>query len=200
MRDSARFHFGFTVPYVSRISARPAAVEAVAASKGDLAMVSAIVRARTPWWNAAWRPTGAPKIIARLPFVERADHPAALPVFAISRVADDALVTEIETWSIRVSGWSADRSPARCRRWPMSWPCRIPPSTVRRCWSPLRDANRASKKSRQALIAAGASVRSIGPRRRPCERAIRCPADGIRSQPSRIAALSRTPVCFPGVQ
>src|SRR3954467_5215257 len=33
MRDSARFHFGFTVPYVSHFSA-PAAVEAVATSKG----------------------------------------------------------------------------------------------------------------------------------------------------------------------
>jgi hypothetical protein len=49
----------------------------------------------------------APKIIARLPFVERADHPEALPVFVISRVAADAMVTESEVWSLRVSGWSA---------------------------------------------------------------------------------------------
>jgi hypothetical protein len=42
-----------------------------------------------------------------LPFVERADHPAALPVFVISRVAADAMVTETEVWSMRVSGWSA---------------------------------------------------------------------------------------------
>jgi len=35
MRDSARFHFGFTVPYVAHFSA-PAAVEAVARSKGNL--------------------------------------------------------------------------------------------------------------------------------------------------------------------
>ena len=51
---------------------------------------------------------GAPKIIARLPFVERADHPAALPVFVVSRVADSAMVTEVETWSVRVSGWNAE--------------------------------------------------------------------------------------------
>ena len=50
MRDSARFHFGFTVPYVSHFSA-PAAVEAVAKSKGDLALVSA-TSSRTPWWIA----------------------------------------------------------------------------------------------------------------------------------------------------
>ena len=85
MRDSARFHFGFTVPYVSHFSA-PAAVEAVAKSKGDLALVSA-TSSRTPWWIAL-EADGAPKIIARLPFVERADHPAALPVFVVSRVAD----------------------------------------------------------------------------------------------------------------
>ncbi len=54
------------------------------------------------------KPSGAPKIIARLPFVERADHPAALPVFVVSRVADSAMVTEVEMWSVRVSGWNAE--------------------------------------------------------------------------------------------
>src|SRR3954469_26041057 len=100
MRDSARFHFGFTVPYISHFSAA-AAVEAVATSKGDLALVSA-TSSRTPWWTAL-EADGAPKIIARLPFVERADHPAALPVFVVSRVADNAMVTEVEVWSVRVS-------------------------------------------------------------------------------------------------
>src|SRR5215475_9358101 len=91
MRDSARFHFGFVVPYVAHFSAT-AAVEAVAGSKGDLALVSA-TSSRTPWWLSL-EAGGAPKIIARLPFVERADHPAALPVFVVSRVADSAMVTE----------------------------------------------------------------------------------------------------------
>src|SRR6201995_3686114 len=111
MRDSARFHFGFTVPYVAHFSAS-AAVEAVAKSKGDLALGSAI-SSRTPWWNAL-EADGAPKINARLPCLHRADPPAALPVFVISRVADDAMVTEVEMWSIRVSGWNADtaRAPA----------------------------------------------------------------------------------------
>src|SRR6201995_5764645 len=109
MRDSARFHWGFTVPYVAHFSSS-AAVEAVAKSKGDLALVSAIA-SRTPWWLAL-EASGAPKIIARLPFVERADHPAALPVFVVSRVADSAMVTEVETWSVRVSGWNADTARA----------------------------------------------------------------------------------------
>lgn len=104
MRDSARFHFGFTVPFLAHFNAG-AAVEAVAKSRGDLALVSA-TSSQTPWWSALEQP-GTPKIIARLPFVERADHPAAMPVFVISRIADDALVTEIETWSLHVSGWSS---------------------------------------------------------------------------------------------
>lgn len=105
MRDSARFHFGFTIPFVPHFNAQ-AAVETVANAKGDLALVSA-TSSRSPWWLAL-EADGAPKIIARLPFIERADHPAALPVFVISRVADDARVTEVETWSVRVSGWNAN--------------------------------------------------------------------------------------------
>jgi chorismate mutase len=105
MRDSARFHFGFTIPFVPHFNAQ-AAVEAVANAKGDLALVSA-TSSRAPWWLAL-EADGAPKIIARLPFIERADHPAALPVFVISRVADDARVTEVESWSVRVSGWNAN--------------------------------------------------------------------------------------------
>jgi chorismate mutase len=78
MRDSARFHFGFTVPFVPGTGA---------------------------WWNALEFDT-APKIIARLPFVDRADHPAAAPVFVVSRVAADSMVREVEVWSVRVAGWS----------------------------------------------------------------------------------------------
>jgi chorismate mutase len=106
MRDSARFHFGFTVPFVPHMGAATV-VEAVTESKGDLGLVPAFAIAGSgPWWTAL-EFASAPKIIARLPFVERADHPAGLPVFVISRVAADAMVTETEVWSMRVSGWSA---------------------------------------------------------------------------------------------
>src|SRR3954454_5422338 len=103
MRDSVRFHFGFTVPFISHIGAA-GVVEAIAASRGDIGLVPAMTAAN-PWW-ATLEGGDAPKIIARLPFVERADHPAALPVFGIARPNPDALVTDIECWSIRVSGWS----------------------------------------------------------------------------------------------
>jgi chorismate mutase len=106
MRDSARFHFGFTVPLVPHVGAA-SVVQAVAASSGDLGLVPAFAIAGSgPWWTAL-EFDAAPKIIARLPFVERTDHPAGLPVFVISRVAADAMVTETEVWSVRVSGWSA---------------------------------------------------------------------------------------------
>jgi chorismate mutase len=102
MRDSARFHFGFTVPFVAHIGASGVAA-AVAASRGDLGLVPA-ANASTAWWSAL-EAADAPKIIARLPFVERADHPAGLQVFGIARPNPDAIVPDIETWSVRVSGW-----------------------------------------------------------------------------------------------
>jgi chorismate mutase len=111
MRDSARFHFGFTVPFVPHMGAS-AVVAAVSDSKGDLGLVPAFaVASAGSWWNAL-EFDAAPKIIARLPFVERADHPAALPVFVISRVAADAMATEAAVWSVRVSGWGATAAEA----------------------------------------------------------------------------------------
>jgi chorismate mutase len=106
MRDSARFHFGFTVPFVPHAGAS-SVVAAVSESKGDLGLVPAFATPGAgPWWAALEFDT-APKVIARLPFVERPNHPAAMPVFVISRVAADAMVTETEVWSVRVSGWKA---------------------------------------------------------------------------------------------
>ena len=102
MRDSARFHFGFTVPFITHIGAS-GVVAAVAASRGDLGLVRA-AGASGAWWTAL-EADDTPKIIARLPFVERADHPAGLPVFGIARPNPDALVMDVENWSVRVSGW-----------------------------------------------------------------------------------------------
>lgn len=106
MRDSARFHFGFTVPFVAHMGAT-GVVEAVAKSKGDLGLVPATAVAGAGAWWTMLEDAAAPKIIARLPFVERADHPAALPVFAVSRPAPGAMVTEVEVWSVTVAGWNA---------------------------------------------------------------------------------------------
>src|SRR5579864_5688279 len=155
MRDSARFHFGFTVPYVSHFSAT-AAVEAVAKSKGDLALVPAS-SSRTAWWIAL-EARDAPKIIARLPFVERADHPAALPVFVVSRVADSAMVTEVETWSMRVSGWNAGTARALSG---LAEIVAVPDAAFDGAALLVSVAGSGSlDKIKAALIEAGASVRS----------------------------------------
>ena len=111
MRDSARFHFGFTVPFVPHMGAA-GVVAAVSDSKGDLGLVPAFAVASAGAWWSALEFDSAPKIIARLPFVERPDHPAALPVFVLSRVAPDAMATEAAVWSVRVSGWSANAAQA----------------------------------------------------------------------------------------
>ena len=106
MRDSARFHFGFTVPFVPHMGAS-GVVAAVSESKGDLGLVPAVAVAGAGAWWSALEFDAAPKIIARLPFVERADHPADLPVFVLSRVAADAMATDAAVWSVRVAGWGA---------------------------------------------------------------------------------------------
>ena len=155
MRDSARFHFGFTVPYVAHFSAA-AAVEAVAKSKGDLALVSA-TSSRTPWWIPL-EALGTPKIIARLPFIERADHPAALPVFVVSRVADSAMVTEVEMWSVRVSGWNAETARALS---PLAEIVAVPDTAFDGAALLISITSATSlDKIKSALIEAGASVRS----------------------------------------
>src|SRR5581483_5097344 len=107
VRDSARFHFGFTTPLVPHMSAS-AVVSAVAASRGDLGLVPAGTVAGSGAWWSALEPEDAPKIIARLPFVEREDHPASLPLFVVSKpLVKDAAVEEVAIWSLEVSNWNA---------------------------------------------------------------------------------------------
>jgi hypothetical protein len=158
MRDSARFHFGFTVPLVPHFSAT-AAVDAVTKSKGDLALVAA-TGGRADWWTALERPD-APRIIARLPFIERADHPAALPVFVVSRVAADAMVTEVEVWSVRVAGWNAEIARALS---PLAEFAAVPDATLEGAallisTTPARGEGGLDRVV-AALVGAGASVRS----------------------------------------
>jgi len=128
----------------------------VAKSKGDLALVPA-TSSRTPWWIAL-EAKGAPKIIARLPFLERADHPAALPVFVVSRVADSAMVTEVETWSVRVSGWNAETARALS---PLAEIVAVPDTAFDGAALLVSISGEGRlEKIRTALVEAGASVRS----------------------------------------
>ncbi len=104
MRDSARFHFGFTVPYRPHPSAS-AVIAAVARARGDLGIfrldqgVSA-----GPWWQELVGER-QPKVIARLPFIERPDHPAGTPVFVISKPLADAAVRDVVLYAARFERW-----------------------------------------------------------------------------------------------
>lgn len=104
MRDSARFHFGFTVPYLPHPSAA-AVIEAVARSRGDLGIFRLDQGASAgAWWRALADPS-APKIIARLPFIERPDHPAGTPVFVISKPLEDAAVRDEVLYAAQFERW-----------------------------------------------------------------------------------------------
>ena len=104
MRDSARFHFGFTAPYEPKPDAG-AVIAAVAGSAGDLGIFRLDQGASAgPWWRDLVGPT-APKIIARLPFIERPDHPAGTPIFVIAKPLDDAAVRDVVLHAARFSRW-----------------------------------------------------------------------------------------------
>jgi len=60
-----------------------------------------------PWWNGLIG-DNTPKIIARLPFVERPDHPAGLPVFVISKPLADAAVRDRILYAAKVERWRGD--------------------------------------------------------------------------------------------
>ncbi|MGH6852571.1 MAG: chorismate mutase [Methylocella sp.] len=103
MRDCCRFHFGFTVPYVAHQGAA-LVIEAVARSCGDLGMVRAQEDLPAgPWWRGLVEPE-APKIIARLPFVERLDHPAGMPVFVIAQPLAEAAARDAVLYAVKIAG------------------------------------------------------------------------------------------------
>src|SRR2546421_4942255 len=95
MRDTARFHFGFTVPFVAHVGAS-GVVAAVAASRGDLGLVPAASAAGAR--GVALEGADAPKIIARPPVLGRADHPARPPGVAGARPHPDAPLTPVGNW------------------------------------------------------------------------------------------------------
>jgi chorismate mutase len=101
MRDCCRFHFGFTVPYVPHLGAA-LVIEAVARSAGDLGVVRAD-NPDGPWWRGLAAPN-APKIIARLPFVERPDHPAGMPVFVIAEPLTEAAARDVVLYDVTIPG------------------------------------------------------------------------------------------------
>lgn len=111
MRDTARFHFGFTAPYVPHDDAK-AVIAAVARSPGDLGIFRIDQGASAgAWWRLLVGPD-TPKIIARLPFIERPDHPAGTPVYVIAKPLAEAAVREVVLYVARVERWTAEMKAA----------------------------------------------------------------------------------------
>ncbi|MFD0937873.1 chorismate mutase, partial [Methylobacterium trifolii] len=115
MRDSARFHFGFTVPYRPHPTCA-AVIEAVAASRGDLGIFRFEPRSqngdvRPPKGEAWWEGLigeGRPKVIARLPFIERPTHPAGTPVFVVAKPLEDPAAAQRDwvLYAARTTAWT----------------------------------------------------------------------------------------------
>jgi chorismate mutase len=104
MRDSARFHFGFTVPCVAHHGAA-GVIDAVARSAGDLGMFAVDGGVGAGAWWTRLIPAAAPKIIARLPFVERPDHPAGMPVFVIANPLADGAARDVVIDAVSLDRW-----------------------------------------------------------------------------------------------
>ena len=79
MRDLVRFYFGFSVP-VSGAESNDAAIAEVARSRKHIAVIAAPSSDR--WWEAL-APSNAPKVFAKLPFIDIPDRPAELPAYVI---------------------------------------------------------------------------------------------------------------------
>jgi chorismate mutase len=107
MRDSARFHFGFTVPCVPHHSAG-GVIDAVARGLGDLGMFALDGGVGAGAWWTRLCPLVAPKIIARLPLVERPDHPAGMPVFVIAKPLADGAARDVVIDCVALDRWRGD--------------------------------------------------------------------------------------------
>ncbi|MGD0639631.1 MAG: chorismate mutase [Roseiarcus sp.] len=107
MRDSARFHFGFTVPCVPHMSAN-GVIGAVAAAGGDLGMFALDGGPGAGAWWMRLASADAPKIIARLPFVERPDHPAGMPIFVIAKPLADGAARDVVLEAVSVDRWRGE--------------------------------------------------------------------------------------------
>jgi chorismate mutase-like protein len=91
MRDLVRFYFGFSVP-VTGATTDVDAIASVARSKKDIAVVRGEKRGR--WWSGL-AGANAPKIFAKLPFIDLPDRPADLSAYVIGPPLKQVLSPDI---------------------------------------------------------------------------------------------------------
>ncbi len=98
MRDVARFHFGYTVPVVEFDAAKDV-LEAVG-TRGDALGIIPLT-SDGAWWTAL-ESDDAPNVIARLPFVDRPDHPAGQPCLVVANAPIDPEVMAARVMSLHL--------------------------------------------------------------------------------------------------
>jgi chorismate mutase / prephenate dehydratase len=91
MRDLVRFYFGFSVP-VAEVLTSAAAIARVAQSGNDVAVVAADLGER--WW-AGLAGARAPKVFAKLPFIEMPSRPADLSAYVVGPPLSEANAPDI---------------------------------------------------------------------------------------------------------
>lgn len=104
MRDVARFHFGFTVPLIPHDDPG-AVIEALAGAPGDLGLIRLDAGASSGAWWRRLTPEHAPKVIARLPFVERPNHPAGLPVLVVAHPTAASASRDVVLYAVFLDRW-----------------------------------------------------------------------------------------------
>lgn len=104
MRDAIRFYFGFSIP-VACCATSQAAIAEVAASAQNIAVVAAAAEGR--WWDGL-AGDAAPKIFARLPFIEAPGRPAAFPAYVIGPPMQQVATPDIQVFAIEAGDRLAD--------------------------------------------------------------------------------------------
>ncbi len=104
---SVRFHFGFTVPFLPH-AARSRRHRWRSPPPRAISRLCRLCRSPAPApGGPRWKATRRRKSSPACRSWSGPDHPASLPVFAVSHPAADAVAAEVEVYSVRVSGWGA---------------------------------------------------------------------------------------------
>lgn len=101
MHDLARFHVGFDVPLEGH-GTPSRVVEAVARSTGDLGLVRLQEKPAAAWWDALGG--DGPQVMARLPFLNEDNHPAATPALVLARPLGAAASADVTVWAVLDDG------------------------------------------------------------------------------------------------
>jgi chorismate mutase len=97
MRDAIRFYFGFSVP-VAQAATNEQAIAEVARTRSHIAVVAATAVDR--WWDKLLG-SSAPKIFAKLPFIDIPNRPADFAAYVIGPPLQGNHVPDIQVFAVQ---------------------------------------------------------------------------------------------------